>query len=91
MIAAEMVSDEELQRHIRWQVLVDYQCGAELWANLPADMTPTLEWAAKELWARPIIFSAYRQYSYSVFPSQTQTNLTTGVVRQLQRIAILRI
>ena len=56
MIASEVASDEGLQRRIRWQALIDWNFGAELWANLPADMTPTLEEATRDLWARPIIF-----------------------------------
>ena len=86
-----MISDGELQRRIRWQVLVDWSIGAGLWANLPAEMTPTLEDAARELWSRPIRFPGYSLYEYRVFPAPTQTNLVTGVVRRMQRVALLTI
>ena len=61
------------------------------WGTLPADMTPTLEWAARELWARPIRFPGYTLYEYRVFPMQTQTNLVAGVVRRMQRVVLLAI
>ena len=84
-----MVSDEELQRRIRWQVLVNADLG--VWANLPADMTPTLEWVAGELVSRPIRFPQYAMFEYRVFPWQTQTNIVTGRVRQMQRVVLLTI
>ena len=89
MSAAEMVSDEMLQRRIRWQVLVDARDGAELWANLPADMTPTFERAVEASWTLPFHFSAYRQFEYRVCPWPTQTNLWSGVVRKMQRVVVL--
>ena len=49
MSAAEMVAGEMLERHIRWQVLLDAQGDLELWADLPAGMTPTFERAAMGL------------------------------------------
>ena len=89
MIASDMVSDEELQRHTRWQVLVN--TNLDDWANLPADMTPTLEWAARELLSRPIRFPRYTMLEYRVFPVQTQTNLVAGRVRRMQRVVLLSI
>ena len=84
-----MVAAEELQRHIRWQVLVN--ANLDVWGALPADMTPTLEWAARELWTRPIRFPGYTLYEYRVFPVQTQTNLVTGTAQRRQRVVLLTI
>ena len=84
-----MVSGAEV--HIRWQVLIGHHFGAELWANLPEDMARTLENAARELWATPIIFPQYREYEHRVCPTPPQTNTETGVVRELQRVIKLRI
>ena len=90
-MASDLVSDEELQRRLRWQALVDWNLGAELWANLPAEMTPTLEDAARELWSRPIHFPRYSLYEHRVFPAPTQTNLVRGAVRRMQRVVLLAI
>ena len=84
-----MVTDGELQRRIRWQVLVSAELG--VWANLPEVMTPVLEWAARELWARPIRFAQFAMFEYRVFPRQTQTNVETGFERPMQRVVVLYI
>ena len=84
-----MVSGAEV--HIRWQVLVGHHFGAELWANLHDYMARTLENAARELVSAPIIFPEYPDYEHRVFPTQTQTNTETGVVRELQRVLKLMI
>ena len=89
MIASNMVTDEELQRHIRWQVLVDARL--DVWANLPAGMTPLFEWALGELDPRPIRFEQLPMFEYRVWPVQTETNLVTGTVRRMQRALLLTI
>ena len=89
MMVQHRISDEELERHIRWQVLVSAEL--DVWANLPAMMIPVLEWAARELWARPIRFAQFAMFEYRVFPTQTQTNVETGVDRLMQRAVVLSI
>ena len=90
MIAARLVSDEEVQRHIRWQVMIGEQCGKTLWATLPAAFTPTFEWMSAEMAAGPIRFQTHPQFEHRVFPTPTQTNLQTGVVHHMQRVVLLR-
>ena len=89
MMVQHRISDEELERHIRWQVLVSAEL--DVWANLPEAMTPVLEWAARELWARPIRFAQFAMFEHRVFPEQTQTNVETGMVRRKQRVVVLSI
>ena len=89
MSAAEMVAGEMLERHIRWQDLLDVRGDLELWADLPADMTPTFERAVRAFWTLPFHFSAYREFEYRVYPWPTQTSLRSGVVRRMQRIVVL--
>ena len=91
MIASRLVADEEVQRHIRWQVLLGEHCGAEMWANLPVAVTPSLEWVNAETASGPIRLSAHPQFEHTVFPTPTQTNVETRVVRQMQRVVLLRI
>ena len=47
MYAPIMITDEELHRHIRWQVLADERRG--VWINLPAELTASLEFNVKEV------------------------------------------
>ena len=89
--ATGMTEDEvaAAHRHVRWQVLIDDTL--DLWANLPAFMTPTLDNFYLELEERPIVFEQYWMFEYSVHPVLTQTNHITGTVRPMQRVVLLRI
>ena len=84
-----MVSGVEV--HIRWRALVGHHFGAELWANLHDYVARRLENAARELVSTPIFFDEHPDYEHRVFPTQTQTNAVTGVVRELQRVLTLMI
>ena len=87
MYAPIMISDEELYRHIRWQVLVDERRG--VWVALPAEFTPSLEFYVKEVVYNPLRFPNYPSLEYRVFPHPTQTNLVTRRVRRMQRVVVL--
>ena len=80
---------EELECHVRWQVLAHEDLDVR--ATLPADMTPALEFAARELVALPIRFPIYTMFECRVFPVQTQTSIVTGRVRRMQRVVVLAI
>ena len=86
-----MTEDEvaEAQRHVHWQVLID--ASLDLWANLPAFMTSTLDYAYGELEERPIRFTQYYMFEYRVHPVPTHTNLIYGTVTRMQRVVLLRI
>ena len=87
-----MMSGEELQRHIRWQgSLLDWNSGAELWGNLPAELTPTLDYAVRALWLWPIRPPPECLYECRVFPVPMQIDLVTGNVRRMQRVVLLSI
>ena len=88
MSSAEMVA-AEFARRIRWQVLLDARGEIELWADLPAHMTPTFERAARASLSVPFRFSAHREFEYQVCPLPTQTSLRSGEVRRMQRIVVL--
>ena len=87
MYAPIMVSDEELHRHIRWQVLVYERRG--VWINLPAELTASLEFNVKEVVYGPLVHPNYPSLEYRVFPKMTQTNLITRRVRRIQRVVVL--
>ena len=87
MYAPIMISDEELYRHIRWQVLVDERRG--VWATLPAEFTPSFEFYVKEVVYTPLRFENYPSLEYRVFPHPIQTNLVTHRVRRMQRVVVL--
>ena len=89
MYAPIMISDEELYRHIRWQVLVDER--RDVWINLPAEFTPSLEFYVKEVVYRPLVLPNYPSLEYRVFPEMTQTNLITRRVRRMQRVVVLSV
>ena len=76
-------------RHVRWQVRIDDTF--DLWANLPACMTPTLDHFYIELERRPIVFAQFWMFEYSVHPVLTQTNRISGTARPMQRVFLLRI
>ena len=82
-----MVSGAEV--HIRWQVLIGDSL--DLWANLPAFMTPTLDHDYGELEERPLIFGQFWMFEYRVHPVLSQTNLIYGTVTPMQRVVLLRI
>ena len=91
MTVSDMMLREEIQRHIRWQVsLLDWNSGADLWANLPAEMTPLLE-DAWELRLWPFRWPEWSIYEYRVFPVPMQIDLVTGRVRRMQRVVLLAI
>ena len=90
MSSAEMVAAETLERHIRWQALLDARGEVELWADLPAYMTPTFERAARASWSLPFQLTAHREFEHRVCPLPTQTSLRSGEVRRMQRIVVLR-
>ena len=87
MYAPIVISDEELYRHIRWQVLVDERRG--VWATLPAEFTPSFEFYVKEVVFGPLRFENRPSLEYRVFPRPIETNLVTHRVRQMQRVVVV--
>ena len=85
------MSREEIQRHIRWQVsLADWNVGADLWHNLPAETAAMLEYCwERMLW--PVRWSEWGSVEYRVFPVPMQIDLVTGNVRRMQRVVLLSI
>ena len=67
------------------------QGGNTLWATLPAAFTPTFEFMNEEQAVGPIHFPSHPQFRFTVWPTATQTDLQTGVVRHMQRVVLLRI
>ena len=91
MIARSLVSDEEVQRHIRWQVSMGEDGGNTLWATLPAAFTPTFEMLNEDLASGFVHCPSHPQFVYAVFPTAWQFNVQTGERRHMQRVVVLRV